>query len=86
MQTYNVHLYREIRLYYPGIEADTPAEAARIAAEKPTADAEQIEDCEGANLAALVDVVGDDEYEQSVVIDLDNRTAIAAAPPEDKPG
>ena len=68
-QIYNVHLYREMRLYFPGIEAASHQEAARIAAQKLTDDAETIEDCEGANVAALVDVQGDDEYIQSRVID-----------------
>ena len=62
---YNVHLYREMRLYYPGIEAGSLEEAAEIAAQKRTEDAETIEDCEGTNLAALVDVQGDDQYDRS---------------------
>ena len=34
MTLYNVHLYREMRLHFPGVEANTPEEAARIAADK----------------------------------------------------
>lgn len=80
MTLYNVHIYREMRLFFPGIEAATPDEAARIAAEKPTADADYTEDCDGDNLAALVDVVGDDEFEHSVTIDFDHERVRKAAP------
>lgn len=69
MTLYNVHIYREMRLYFPGIEAPTLDEAARIAAGRPTAEAEYTEDCDGENLAALVDVAGDDDFGQSVTID-----------------
>jgi hypothetical protein len=68
-EIYNVHLYREMRLYFPGIEASSHQQAAQIAAEKIPEEAETIEDCEGTNLAALVDVHGDDQYSQSRVID-----------------
>lgn len=71
MILYNVHLYREMRLTYPGIEADTPEAAASIAADKPTDEADNIEDCDGENLAALVDVAGDTEYEHSITIDFE---------------
>ena len=70
MATYNVHLYREMRLFYPGIAADSAEKAALIATEKQTDEAQRIEDCEGVNIAALVDVQGDTDYEHSVVIDL----------------
>ena len=69
MKTYNVHIYREMRLYYPGIEAESHEAAAYIAVAKCSDEAETLEDCEGENLAALVDVEGDAEYEQSKVID-----------------
>ena len=39
MTTYTVHLYREMGLVYRGIDADTPEQAARIAAAKPTDEA-----------------------------------------------
>jgi hypothetical protein len=35
MKTYNVHIYREMRLFFPGIIASTAEEAARLAAEMP---------------------------------------------------
>jgi hypothetical protein len=71
MPTYNVHLYREMRLFFPGIEADTPEQAAKIIAEKATDEAATINDCNGHNLAALVDLVGDKDYSESITIDLD---------------
>jgi hypothetical protein len=66
-----IHIYREMRLVFEGIEAATPEAAAAIAAGKPTDEAADIADCEGENLAALVDVVGDEEYRQSVTIDFE---------------
>jgi len=80
MTLYNVHIYREMRAYFPSIEATTPEEAARRAAEKLTEDAEYTEDCEGENLAALVDVAGDDEFEHSISIDFEAERLRKAAP------
>jgi len=80
MTLYNVHLYREMRLYFPRVEADTPEEAARIAADKLTEEAEYTEDCDGENLAALVDGAGDDQFEQSVTIDFEAERLRKAAP------
>jgi hypothetical protein len=71
MTKYIVHLYREMKLSYTGIEADTPEAAAAIAGGKPTDDADNVEDCDGDNLAALVDVAGDEDYSQSVSIDFE---------------
>jgi hypothetical protein len=73
---YHVHIYREMRLYFPGIEADSPEHAARIAREKPTHDAEYTEDCDGQNLSALVDVAGDSVFEHSVTIDFGSDPAL----------
>lgn len=80
MTLYNVHLYREMRLFFRGIDAASPGEAAHKVAACTTDEAESIEDCEGENLAALVDVVGDEEYEQSVVIDLRDTPSVASQP------
>src|SRR5713226_449760 len=80
MTLYNVHIYREMRLYFPGIEAATPEEAARIAGDKPTEDAEYAEDCDGENLAALINLVGDDQFEKSVTIDFEAERLRKAAP------
>jgi hypothetical protein len=69
-----------MRLFFPGIEAATPEEAVRLAGNKPTDEAEYTEDCDGENLAALVDVVGDEDFTQSVTIDLEPERMRKAAP------
>jgi hypothetical protein len=71
MTQYIVHLYREMRLSFTGIEAETPFAAARVARGKSTDDADNIEDCEGRNLSALVDIAGDEDFSQSVTIDFE---------------
>jgi hypothetical protein len=73
MTLYNVHIFREMRLFYPGIDASSHEEAASIAADKLTEEAEYTEDCDGQNLAALVDLAGDAEFEQSRIIDFDRE-------------
>jgi hypothetical protein len=80
MTKYIVHLYREMRLCYTDIEADTPEAAAEIAGSKPTDDADNIDDCEGQNLAALIDVAGDEDYSQSVTIDFEPERQRRIAP------
>lgn len=68
---YHVHIYREMRLYFPAIEANSAEEAARIAAGKSSDEADCAEDCNGDTIAALIDVEGDSEYEKSTVIDFE---------------
>lgn len=80
MTKYNVHIYREMRLVFEKIEADTPEAAAAIARDKPTGDADDVEDCNGDDLSALVDVVGDEAYSQSVTIDFETELQRKAAP------
>jgi hypothetical protein len=80
MNIYTVHIYREMRLVFERIEAETPEAAASIARDKPTGDADDIEDCDGETLAALVDVVGDAEYSHSVTIDFEAERQRNAAP------
>jgi hypothetical protein len=77
MPTYTVHLYREMRPPFFDIEADTPEQAAKMVAEYPSEKAESCEDCDGENLAALVDLVGDEDFSESVTIDLDPAKAAA---------
>lgn len=79
MTQYHVHLYREMRLFFPCIEAESPEAAAAIAASNLTADADDVQDCDGENLAALVDVAGDDDYGQSVMIDFEPERQRKAA-------
>ena len=43
MKTYNVHIYREMRLFFPGIVASTAEEAATLAAEIPSEAAQALE-------------------------------------------
>jgi hypothetical protein len=71
MQTYNVHIYREMRLFFPGTVASTAEEAARLAAEMPSGAAQALDDCDGENLAALVGVVDSTDCKQRWMIDLD---------------
>jgi hypothetical protein len=80
MTTYNVHIYREMRLVYCGIEAATHEEAAAIARERPTGDADDIDECSGDTFYACVDVQGDEEYEQSRWIDFEEERLRKAAP------
>jgi hypothetical protein len=80
MTKYNVHVYREMRLFFPGIEANTPEEAATKARDLATADADDITSCDGETLAALVDVVGDDQFEHSITIDFESERLRKAAP------
>lgn len=77
MPRYNVHLYREMRTYFPGIEADSPRAAAAIADGLHTSEAAIIEDCEGKTLSGLVDLEGDLDYAHSLLIDFDHLQAAA---------
>ncbi len=71
MTQYIVHIYREMRLTFADIEADTPEAAAAFARDKATDEADDIEDCNGEDLSALVDQAGDEEYRHSVTIDFE---------------
>lgn len=77
MKTYNVNLYREMRLFFPGIVAQTAEEAARIAAEMPSDAAQALEDCDGENLAALVGTIGREDCQHNWMIDFDPVRAMA---------
>jgi hypothetical protein len=78
MTTYNVHIYREMCLSFPGIVARTAEEAATLAAAMPSSAAEALEDCDGENLAALVGVVDSAECQQSWMIDFDPVRAMGS--------
>jgi hypothetical protein len=80
MTHYIVHLYREMRLSFADIEADTPEAAAALAREKPTGEADDIEDCNGEESSALVDLAGDEDYRHSVTIDFEGERIRKAAP------
>lgn len=77
---FNVHIYREMRLRFDGIEADSPEQAAEKARDMHFDDAQDWSDCEGDTLAALVDVVGDEDYSKSIVIDFEPGRMLKAAP------
>lgn len=79
MKKFNVHIYREMRLSFEGIDADTLEAAAYLARDKATCDADAIDDCEGETLSALVDVAGDVEYAESRFIDFDGEQVRKAA-------
>ena len=79
MTGYIVHLYREMRLTYTGIEAETPEAAAAITRGKPTDDADNVEDCDGENLSALVDLAGDEDHSQSLTIEFEGERQRKAA-------
>jgi hypothetical protein len=80
MTIFNVHIYREMKLRFDRIEADNPEAAAVIARDKPTDQADSIDDCDGETLAALVDVVGDEDFGQSVTIDFEAERLRQASP------
>jgi hypothetical protein len=80
MTIYNVHIYREMKLTYRGIEAGSREAAASMARDKLTCAADSIDDCEGESLSALIDVEGDTEYVQSRIIDFEPERQRRAAP------
>ena len=80
MTTYNVHIYREMRLVFGGIEAASPEEAAALARDKPTENADESDECDGETFYALVDVQGDEQHEQSRFIDFEPKRLRLAAP------
>ena len=80
MKTYTVHLYREMRLTFTGITADTPEGAATSACDAASEAAASWEDCEGETFSALVDLDGDAEFEHSRVIDFPEGRLRQAAP------
>jgi hypothetical protein len=79
MTLYNVHLYREMRLTYGGIEATSHEEAAQIARDRATDDADALEDCDGETFAARVDVAGDEDFRQSRTIEFEPERQRRAA-------
>ena len=80
MPRYNVHLYREMRLLFEGIETGSHEEAAAIARQRSCEEADFIGDCDGETFAALVDVVGDTEYEQTRLVSFEGERLREATP------
>jgi hypothetical protein len=80
MTRYHVHLFREMRLDYHDIEAASHEEAAAKARELPSGQADDLDDCDGETFAALVDLAGDEQYQQSRLIDFEAERLRKAAP------
>ena len=80
MTRYNVHIYREMKLRFDGIEAESPEAAANIARHRLTEDADDIDDCDGETFAALVDIVGDEDFARSCLIVFDRYGDAAVKP------
>ena len=69
---YNVHLYREMRLYFQDIKADSPQQAAEACKDFPCDEAAgEAFDCDGETFAALVDAQGDFDHSESITIDFE---------------
>jgi hypothetical protein len=69
---YNIHVYREMRLYFQDIKADSPQQAAEFCKEfHCEMAAGEALDCDGQTFAALVDTQGDFDHSQSVTIEFE---------------
>ena len=80
MPSYDVHLYREMRLLFEGIEAGSHEEAAALARAGTPQMPTRSTIATAKTFAALVDVVGDEQYEQSRLIDFEAERLRQAAP------
>ncbi len=79
MTKYNVHIFRELRLYYPGIEAESHEAAAEAASKLTLDEAQDIHECDGSDFGALVDVPGDDLFIYTRAIDFEPGRMLDAA-------
>jgi hypothetical protein len=77
MTIFNVHIDREVRLVFEGIEADSNEEAAAIACDKHPAAADDIDNCDGETFSAQVDAAG--EQHPTVTIDFEPERQRRAA-------
>ena len=81
MTKYNVHIYREMRLVFQDIEAETPEQAAETCRDFPAEEAcGPAVDCDGETFSALVDVQGDLDCSRSVTVDFPPERQRKAAP------
>ncbi|MDY3551445.1 hypothetical protein R5W24_000521 [Gemmata sp. JC717] len=78
--TYTVYVYREMRLRFDGIQAESPEQAAEQAKDLSLKVADEIDECEGETLAALVDLDSDEQHEQSRTIDFEAGRMLKAEP------
>jgi hypothetical protein len=68
MPLYNVYLYREVRLCFYDIEADTAEAAAVLVRDKYTDDADDIEGCTGQEFSAEIVAAGDPADNHTVTL------------------
>jgi len=80
MTTYTVHIHREMRFGFGGIEAASHEEAAAIAREMPTEYADESDDRDGEIFYALVEVNGHKQQEHSRIVDFEPERLQLAAP------
>jgi hypothetical protein len=80
MTKYNVHIYREMRLRFDGIEAANPQEAAGKAKELSLKVADDLDEYDGETFAALVDLQDDEAFEKSQTIDFEPQRRLNAFP------
>jgi hypothetical protein len=80
MTAYRVQLYREQRLVFRGIEADSAEQAARIASLKPTSDAQSVGELRGFDTSAVVDAEGEAFKPRLVCLRADGGPIDAPAP------
>jgi hypothetical protein len=76
MPKYRVHLYREMRIVFDNIEAHSAQAAAELASERHFDDRDDFSDCEGVNLAALVDEEG---HTDGTLIDFEDGRKLRAS-------
>lgn len=74
---YNVHVFKEYRVKFEGIEAESPEAAAKIANNMEDKRAIEIEDTEGAGLGYIVDEHGDHDYLNSISLNANFEKAPA---------
>ena len=82
MPKYRVHIYREMRLVFENVEAETPEAAAHIAADRHFDDCDDWSDCEGTTLSALVDLDGATdagEEQDGVLVDFEDGRLLKAS-------
>lgn len=80
MPMYSIHIYRVMKLRFDNVSAATAQEAADKVCTLPSDQADDLDDCDGETFSALVDVVDDENYDHSQMIDYEpERTHQGAA-------
>lgn len=78
MNKYNVHIYRETRILYQDIKADTPEAAAESCRDLPSDAGCDSVDCDGQTFAAVVDTQGDPHCDGKDILFEEGRLRRAA--------